>query len=197
MEAMKRSSASMKIKSGKICPSSRVWWSPWTPGTVRILVLSAVLWSWRGGESQTRPQSAHLHFWEGSSNAGLPTMAGSLGGLFASTAGCFCVALRLYNCGEPTHCFVLADSIPGYFGDTLSLVRKTLYKHPAYLGLYGSFSLISHQPLLLVGHHTIHWTLVIFPASLFRVRLRDNVCDSFLTLYTPLKEKRSWWFTAK
>lgn len=71
-------------------------------------------------------------------------------------------------------------------------MRKALYKHPAYLRLYGSFRLISHQPLLLVGYHIMHRKLVIFPASLFCVRLRDTVCDSFLNLYTPLKEKTSW-----
>lgn len=164
--------------------SSRVRWSRWKPG------------SWffhrrlgdagEATESQTGPQSAHLHFWEGSSNAGLPVNNGRpFGGLFARTAGCFSVAFRFPNSGEPTHCFVLADSISGYFGDTLSLVRKTLYTHPAYLRLFSSFSLISHQPLLLAGYRIIHRKLVIFPASLFPVSLGDGVCDSFLNPYTP------------
>lgn len=156
------------------------------PMEAGILVLIAVLRCGRGAETQARPQSAHLHFWEGSLQRWPANNGRLFRRLFAHTAGCFCVAFRFPSSGEPTHCFVLADSISGYFGDTLSVLRETLYEHPAYLRLFGSFSLISHQPLLLLGYRIMHRKLVIFPASLFPVRLRDGVCDSFLNLYTPL-----------
>lgn len=92
----------------------------------------------------------------------------------------------------PTRCFVSAASTSAYFGDTLSLVRKTLYKHPAYLRLYGSFSLISHQPPLLAGYHIIHRKLVISPASLFGFGPRDNVCDSLCKPLQPFKRNEIW-----
>lgn len=58
MEATKRSSAEMKMKSEKAVSSSRVRWSLWKPGAMKISVLIAVLWSWRRAQTQIRPQSA-------------------------------------------------------------------------------------------------------------------------------------------
>lgn len=152
--------------------------------SLTILVSVAVRLAKRGDPDRAPICSSALlrRFWRCCSNNGEP-----FGGAHTATC-CFYDALS-FRSNEPTCCFVLADSISGYFGDTLSLVRKTLYKHPAYLSLYSSFRLISHQPLLLVGYHIIHRKLVIFPASLFRAGLRDNVCDSFSKPLHPFKRK--------
>lgn len=50
-----------------------------------------------------------------------------------------------------------------FFGDTLSLMRKTLYKHPPYLFLYRSFSDLSLIRCCFLQDITLRRKLVIFP----------------------------------
>lgn len=90
------------------------------------------------------------------------------------------VLFRQISCNnsEPTHCFVLAGFISGYCStswDTLSLMRKTLYKHPAYLCLYCSFSDLSLIRRCSLWDITLHRKLAIFQAS--------SSLDSFLFFF--------------
>ena len=116
--------------------------------------------------------------------------------------------MKSNNSGEPTHCFVLAGLISGFcptfFWDTLSLLRKTLYKHPAYLFLYCSLVTYLLSGPAPRGDSTIHRKLVILQASssldgVFEenqrnqdifLNQRDCLCCSFPIPLHPLEEKK-------
>lgn len=102
----------------------------------------------------------------------------------------FCVVFARYskNSSEPTHCFDLAGFLSGYCPTFLFVEifylpwEKALYKHPAYLCLYYSFSDLSLIRPCSPWDVTMHRKLVISQAF--------SSLDSFLEIFKSWQSAR-------